>query len=300
MALRLPPVTTLRLFEAAARVKSFRLAAEEVHLTPSAVSHGIQTLETWLGTELFVRGPKGISLTRAGEAYYPDVEKALQIIVAATERLPGRRAGGDLSVSIAPTFVSRWLMPRLPRFVEQYPDLRLSLDSSQRHVDLAVDNVDLAIRIAAAPRPGADGEWIELIRHTLVPVCAPELKARLAGLAGADLFGNVALIHITNVSEDWSAWFAATGIEAPQTGGEIRVDTVGLGLDAATRGLGIVLGRQPLTDDAMESGELVALDAPVVQGATGYWLVGAPGAFARAEVKLFRDWLLAELGNTAS
>jgi DNA-binding transcriptional LysR family regulator len=298
MSIKLPPMTTLRLFEAAARLQSFRLAAEEVHLTPSAVSHGIQTLETWLGTELFLRGPKGISLTAVGEAYYPEVRRALSILAAATEQLPGRRAEGNLSASIAPTFASRWLMPRLHRFVEQYPDLRLSLDTSPRVVDFATSGVDLAIRMATSA--GRDGEWTELVAQTLVPVCSPALRARLSGLSGADIFGHAPLIHVTSVSEDWEAWFASAHMTPPTEGGDIRVDTIGLAVEAAVRGLGIVLGRRPLLDADIERGDLVPLDLPEVPGATSYWLVGRPGAFARGEVKLFRDWLLAELGTTAT
>src|SRR5579863_2964411 len=116
MAFRLPPLSSLRVFEAAARHNSFRKAADELNLTASAVSHGIQTLESWLGVELFHRNARGLRLTGAGEAYAPFVTQALSILAKATEQVPGRKATGTLSVSSAPTFASKILLPRLEKF----------------------------------------------------------------------------------------------------------------------------------------------------------------------------------------
>src|SRR5688572_17419887 len=121
MAFRLPPLNALRLFEAASRHLSFRLAAEELHVTPSAISHGVQVLEDWFGVPLFERETSGVKLTDAGAAYAPAVRQALEDLARATQELPGRKPSGALSVSVAPMFASKWLLPHLEKFTRKHP-----------------------------------------------------------------------------------------------------------------------------------------------------------------------------------
>jgi LysR family glycine cleavage system transcriptional activator len=171
-------MNTLRLFEAAARLGSFKQAAEEVNVTPSAVSHGLRTLEQWLGAELFYRDARGLTLTQAGKAYAVEVQRALTILAGATEGFPGRRKStGTLSVSVAPTFANRWLLPRLPKFTERHPSIRISIDTARRHVDFLTEGFDLAIRMAQAPR--SNESWTELVAESFVPVCSPHLMRRM-------------------------------------------------------------------------------------------------------------------------
>jgi len=298
MAFRLPPLSSLRVFEAAARHNSFRKAADELNLTASAVSHGIQTLESWLGVELFHRQSRGLRLTGAGEIYAPLVNRALSVLAKATDRLPGRKATGTLSVSSAPTFANKILLPRLERFAAQFPDIRVSINTSQRHVDLTLDDFDIAIRNTSAKKPGSN--WTLLAGETLVPVCSPGLKKRLGagGGSGGDALSGARLIHITSVSDDWNHWFRTSGMAVPASfNGELRVDTVQMGFDAAMRGLGVVLGRRPLVDDDIESGRLVPLVEQTIAGNAGYWLVTQQTDFQKPEVKLFKRWLLSELGT---
>ena len=171
MAFRLPPLSSLRVFEAAARHKSFRKAADELNLTASAVSHGIQTLENWLGVELFHRQSRGLRLTGAGEIYAPLVNQALSLIAKATEQLPGRKATGTLSLSSAPTFANKILLPRLEKFAAQHPDIRVTIDTSLRPVDLTLDDFDIAIRFSTTKKPAPN--WTLLAVETLLPVCSP-------------------------------------------------------------------------------------------------------------------------------
>jgi DNA-binding transcriptional LysR family regulator len=296
MAFRLPPLSSLRVFEAAARHASFRKAAEELNITASAVSHGIQTLEGWLGVELFRREARGLRLTPAGEAYAPQVNQALSILAKATEQLPGRKATGTLSVSSAPTFATRILLPRLEKFAARHPDIRVTIDTSARIVDLTLDQFDIAIRFLATKK-AAPG-WVLLAKETLVPVCAPGLKAQLGAATDAELLARAPLIHVTSaLSTDWGYWFAASGVEVPASiDGGLRVDSIQMGFDAATRGLGIVLGRHPLVDDDLDSGRLVPLARQAIASGSGYWLVSAEADFQKPEVKQFRRWLLGELG----
>jgi LysR family glycine cleavage system transcriptional activator len=292
MPLRLPPLNSLRLFEAAARQKSFKRAAEELHLTPSAVSHAVQTLEEWLGTELFHRGARGLTLTPVGADYADAVGRALILVATATEQLPGRRATGTLSISSAPTFANRWLLPRLARFTAQFPEIQVSLDTSHRQVEFPLDGIDLAIRLSADSRSNAT--WIHLVRESLVPVCSPALRSRLAG-RGDSIFADAPLIHVTAISEDWPQWFRSAGLAPPDREGGLRVDTLHTAWEAAAQGLGIALGRRPLVDHDLEQERLVEAAGPVVRSSLSYWLVGADRTFERPEIRAFRTWLMGEL-----
>jgi DNA-binding transcriptional LysR family regulator len=295
MAFRLPPLSSLRVFEAAARHNSFRKAADELNLTASAVSHGIQTLENWLGVELFYRESRGLRLTGAGEIYAPLVNQALSVLAKATEQLPGRKATGTLSVSSAPTFANKILLPRLEKFIAQFPDIRVTIDTSHRLVDLTLDDFDIAIRFTSTKKPASN--WTLLWVETLMPVCSPSLKEQFGTSSDASLLSRAPLIHVTSVSADWSHWFRATGMEVPSSiDSGLRVDRMQLALDAAKRGLGVVLGRSPLADDDIASGRLVPLVGQTIPSGSGYWLVTSQTEFQKPEVKLFRHWLLSEFG----
>ena len=294
MAFRLPPLSALRVFEAAARHNSFQKAASELNLTASAVSHAIQTLENWLGVALFHRGSRGLKLTAAGEAYAPMVNQALTILARATDRLPGRKASGTLAISSAPTFANKILLPLLDRFAAKFGDISVTIDTSRRRVDLTLDNFDIAIRFAPVNKPAPD--WTLLAAETLMPVCSPAFKKKLDRPLGPDVLSRVPLIHVTTASTDWVHWFAAAGMTAPasiDTG--LRVDTFQMGYDAAARGLGVVLGRSPLLDDEIASGRLVTLGGKTIASGDAYWLITPEAEFQKPEVKLFRNWLLAEL-----
>jgi DNA-binding transcriptional LysR family regulator len=299
MAFRLPPLSSLRVFEAAARHASFKKAADELNLTASAVSHGIQTLESWLGVELFHREARGLRLTSAGQKYAPLVNQALSLLANATDQLPGRKATGMLSVSSAPTFANKILLPRLDAFTAQHPNIRVTIDTSSHLVDLTLDGVDIAIRFSPTRKPPA--HWTLLAVETIVPVCSPALAAQLDAPLDVNLLSRAPLIHVTSASADWNHWFIAKGLEIPSSiEGGLRVDRMQMAFDAAIRGLGVVLGRRPLVDDDIESGRLVTLVAETIPSGSRYWLVTAQAEFQKPEVKAFRRWLLAELGRAAA
>ena len=290
MAMRLPPLNMLRIFEAAARRLSFRLAAEELCVTPSAVSHGIQSLEDWLGTPLFERGRRGLSLTDAGRAYYPAVRDALHMIVVATERVPGRRSSNQIRLSVSPTFGARVLLPRLARFRELHPDVHVLIDTNHRQVEFPRDGVDVAIRLGTGDWQGLAAE--HLMVEQLLPVSTHELKERYRDVT--DL-RELPLIHVTSVTQDWQAWSDTVGAGPVDSSRGLKVDTIQMATEAAVRGLGIALGRQPLIDQELDAKILVAFwDRPAVSQ-TAYWLVGLPDTMLRQEVRAFRSWLLDEL-----
>ncbi|AWJ88689.1 LysR family transcriptional regulator [Azospirillum baldaniorum] len=296
MAYRLPPLNTLRLFEAAGRHQSFKAAAEELHLTPSAVSHGIQTLEDWLGVELFLRGNRSLSLTPAGQTYLPRVRDALQSLALATESVPGRAPSGRLSVSAAPTFALRWLIPRLPAFQERHPAITVALDTAHRVVEFPRDGIDVGIRLGRGDWPGLAA--LKLMEEDLVPVAAPALAARIA--CPADL-ATVPLLHVADVSEDWTAWAEAAGLppSALDDGLKrgLRLDAIHMAVDAAVRGLGVIIGRRPTIDPELASGQLVEVMGPRLRAKSAYWLVTAQDSLRRPEVAAFRSWMRAEFAQ---
>lgn len=286
MRYRLPPLNSLRLFEASARLLSFKAAADELLLTPSAVSHGIQSLEEWLGAALFERTSRGIVLTPTGQGYYPVVRDALAALAAGSEQASARRGNRRLAISTAPTFAARWLLPRLPRFRERYPDIDVMIDTAQEHIDLSGTTADLAVRMGR-------GDWSGLIAdrlflEELVPVCAPELAARIAELADA------MLIHVTTTSEDWAFWAQVTGRSIPEAARGMRFDTIQMAFDAARQGLGVAIGRKPLVDADLQAGRLQELWPPAVTSTIGYWLVCSPARANEPAIAAFRQWMAEE------
>lgn len=298
MALRLPPLSTLRLFEAAGRLQSFKLAAAELAVTPSAISKGVQALEDWLGVPLFVRGTKRLTLTEAGSAYLPSIRQALGILAVASERVPGRPARRSLALSVAPAFGSRLLLPRLAAFRRLHPDIGLAIDTNRRQVDFPGDGVDLAIRMGTGDWP--DLEATHLLTERLVPVCSPDLLKTLGRIVDPlARLKAASLIHLATASDDWGTWLrgADLGMVDPQR--SLAVDTTDMAMDAASRSLGIAIGRLPFVQTELDAGKLVMFCDPVVVAKTGYWLVGLPDTMKRPEVGAFRRWLLSELKSTS-
>lgn len=294
MPLRLPPLPALRLFEAAGRLRSFKLAAAELGLTPSAVSHAIVGLEETLGTKLFVRGPRGLSLTAAGGDYLAYVGEALSLIAVGTQRLPSRRGDRAIAISCAPAFASRWLLPRLSTFTRRWPKVGVTIDTSRRHVGFPVDGFDFAVRMSRSPAGGLS--WVRLMTEELVPVCSPSYREKLLTSAGDVDFARATLIHVTTASEGWQSWLEARGVGDIDTKGGLRFDTVDLALGAATAGLGMAIGRRPLVDRELEAGDLVEAVTDAIPAETAYWLVSAPDGEGRPEVRDFRRWMLTEAG----
>jgi LysR family transcriptional regulator, glycine cleavage system transcriptional activator len=290
MPLRLPPLNALRFFEAAARHGSFKLAAAELNVTPSAVSHGIVALEETLGVALFVREPRRLSLTPAGQLYFPYIAEAFSLIALGTQRLPDGRTRRTVSVSCAPTLAVRWLVPRLHAFRAAWPDIDVSVDTSRRQVGFPLDGFDFGIRLSRGPVPGSD--WSRLFGERLVPVCSPAYRATLLDARGAPDWRRAALIHVDTASEDWQAWLDGAGVSDIDATGGLRFDTIQLALEAASTGMGVAIGRRPLVNADLDSGALVEACATVVTAKTAYWLVSAESADERQDLQAFKSWLL--------
>lgn len=286
MAYRFPPLDALLVFEAAGRHLSFKAAAHELSVTPSAVSHRIGLLEARLGVRLFVRARNALALSKAGAAYLPRVREALEILSSATRSLPGRRATGRLSVSVAPTFGARWLVPNLRHFGAKHPEIEVSIDTTYRQVEFLREGVDVGIRMGRGDWP--DLHAMRLANEELVPVCTPALAKKIR--TPADL-AKVTLLHVVNVSEDWDTWYGLAGTRPAGNARSLRFDTIHMATQAAARGLGVAMGRLPLVAEELAAGSLVQILGPPRRCSTAYWFVARRESLVRPEVVAFRNWL---------
>ena len=291
MAIRLPPLSGLRLFEAAARCGSFKLAAQELNLTPSALSHGIDALEHWLDVELFQRKARGAVLTAAGRQYLPYITEALSMIATGTLRLPSRTFESRLWISSAPLFAFRLLLPRLHKFREKYPRIVVTVDAKQEIVQLPSDQVDVAIRTCRDSVPKMSCDLIGRISYA--PVGAPAYVRDLCRGGRLD-WSRATLVHTTAAIEDWQMWCNQSRIDVWSTR-KLVVSNGQLALEAAASGLGLAVGRLPIINDDIAAGRLTIASDHVVPVPTGYWLVKPPGIETRREIVAFRNWLLEEM-----
>lgn len=293
MLARLPPLTTLRAFEAAARHGSFSRAAEEISVTHSAVSHQVRALERSLGTALFHRNGRRVVLTEAGRNFAARVGAALRDIGEAAQLLRrGDRDKNVLTITTLPSFAARWLMPRLGRFMEQHPKIDVNLHTSLALVDLERDGVDLAIRFGKGEWPGL--EAVKFLDDEMFPVASPRfnrgrLPARPAELAKFRL--------MRSDDEPWAPWFRAARVKIDEPRSHIFSDSAFL-IQSAVDGRGIALVRRSIAEDDLRAGRLVRIFDISAAAHGANYLVWPKGKLS-PNAALLRDWLL-EVRNVAA
>jgi LysR family transcriptional regulator, glycine cleavage system transcriptional activator len=289
------PLHALRAFEAAARHLSFAEAANELHLTPSAISHQIRQLEERLGRRLFERRHRGLELTPLGLMYFPLVRSAFEQLEQATALIGGmgidqRRT---LTISCTPSFAMSWLIARLPSFQAAHPEIEVRLDTSTRIVDFKRDGVDVGIRFGRGTWPGVVAE--RLFTETLFPVCAPALLAAKGGVAGPADITRFTLIHIMPYVDDWRLWLTAAGVSGIDPERGPRFDSSMPAYKAAEEGLGMAIGRGLVLEEALASGRLVAPFDIRLASRHAYYFACAEGAEEVHKIAMFRRWLLAQV-----
>ncbi|OLL30999.1 transcriptional regulator [Burkholderia sp. SRS-W-2-2016] len=287
---RLPPLGALRAFEAAARHLSFTHAAEELCVTQAAISHQVRLLEQWLGIRLFERKGHSLKLTAQAKAYVRDLGSALDLMLAATERVR-RRTDGPLRITVLPSFASRWLVPRLGRFLALHPEVDLRLTSSFSLWDGSGDNFDMGIRSGLGRWPGVKSDLIA--RETLSPLCSPAFARSAPPLKHpADLLG-VRLLH-DEPKAAWRVWFEHAGVVGADLDYGLKFDDASFVLQAALDGQGVALGRLTLAASDLQAGRLVQPFDIVIPNDYSYWLVYPRTVTDRADAMAFRSWVLAE------
>jgi len=295
MLRRLPPLNAVKTFEAAARTESFARAAEELRVTPAAVSHQVKALEATLGLKLFTRERQRLAITEAGREYLSVVRDALDRIALGTERLVARRKSGVLTVSTSPDFAAKWLVHRLGRLAESQPDLDLRVSATMHHVDFAGEDVDVAIRHGDGAWPGLDA--IRLCSERLFPVCSPKLVSGHRRISSpADLL-SFPLLRLGDWST-WMRWFEAAGVADPAPRGPV-LNRASMLVDAAVDGQGIALARTALAAADLINGRLIRPVEVSLPMPNTYWVVCPKVTSRTRKIAAFREWLLAEAAEDA-
>jgi LysR family glycine cleavage system transcriptional activator len=291
---RLPPLRSFRVLEAAARHQNYTRAADELHLTHSAVSHQIHALEETLGVRLFERSGRQMRATESGRQLAQDVRATLDALAAAVERVRGADSANSITVSVLPSFAAAWLVARLGGFLERHPQVELRLESTTALADFRNDGVDVAIRYGSGNYE--DLESVKLFDDEVFPTMSPKLRRSARIRVPADL-ARVPLLRIRN--QPWAPWFAAAGMTlAEPRRGPVFNDSE-LALQAAIQGQGVVLARGSLAAAKLRAGVLVAPFKQRIASPQTCYLVYPPQHARKPSVQLFRDWLIEELSATS-
>ncbi|MFO1038810.1 MAG: transcriptional regulator GcvA [Geminicoccaceae bacterium] len=301
MLTRLPPLNALRAFEAAARHTSFARAADELAVTPAAISQQVRQLEEDLGVQLFRRLPRGLMLTDAGRSCLPELAKAFHHLARAVEDVRAGSIDGRLVVSVIPSFAHRWLLPRLPTFCAAYPRIDLTISADMRNVDFANEDVDIGIRYGRGVYPGLDTSL--LLTETVFPVCAPVLLNGPKGIRRPEDLRHHTLLHDRQLSGQepslyWRQWLRDHGLaDIDADRGPGFTDSTML-TEAAVRGIGVAMGRSALVAEELEAGRLVRPFPDSRPADYAYFVVTPPGRSAGRRARAFLDWLAEEAARS--
>jgi LysR family transcriptional regulator, glycine cleavage system transcriptional activator len=296
MSRQLPPLNSLKAFEAAARSESFTRAADELCVTQGAVSHQVKLLEATLGIKLFNRERQRLVITDAGREYLNVVRDAFDRIADGTERILRHQNAGVLTVSTSPDFAAKWLVNRLGRFAEVYPGIDLRVSATMHHVDFVREEVDVAVR-------HGDGNWsgldaVRLCTEQLFPVCSPKLMGGRNRLAKPSDLLKTPLLHLDD-SKAWSQWFEAAGVVDAETSRGLTLNRASMLIDAAVDGQGVALARTTLAAWDLISCRLIRPFDVGLKVTRTYWIVCPKATSTKPKVATFRDWLLAEAADDA-
>ncbi|WP_233417127.1 transcriptional regulator GcvA [Halovulum marinum] len=299
----LPPLTGLRAFEAAARHLSFKAAAEELHVTPAAISQQVRALEEFVGQPLFRRLTRALALTEAGAAAAPVLTEGFARLAEAAARMRSRPAARDrvLTISAAPSFASKWLLPRLERFRARHPEYEIRIDASDSLTRFdGTEDVDLALRYGRGHygRLRAD----RLTGETAFPVCSPALASGTPPLRTPDDLCRHTLLHIAWTMQEpdapsWPMWLRAAGVTGIDSEAGLRFSIDSMAVQAALEGHGVALVTRSLVADDLAAGRLVRPFPPGERDRTSfaYFLVYPPETAEQPKIAAFRAWVLDEV-----
>jgi len=289
---RLPPLNSLRAFEAAARHMSIKRAAEELHVTPAAVTHQVKSLEDAVRIKMFHRHNRALELTAAGEELYPVLHDAFASITLALRNTMSKNVG-QLRLNTLPSFAQKWLAPRFIGFRELHPEINLQVTTSMSFVDFASEHVDAAIRIGKGNWPKLHATL--LIEDDLFPVCAPHLLEEPPGKNNPEIVANYPMLTTIRRPDDWHLWLKEAGVSWINHQNQITHDNSALAQELAAHGMGFAITRGVFAQADIEAGRLVEPFPNRVKSGMGHYFV-VPEAFAnRPEIKALRSWLLSEM-----
>lgn len=296
----MPPLNALRAFEVIARHLSFARAAEELHVTPAALSHQIKGLEDQLGVTLFHRRARSIELSDSGRLIYPGLHAAFETVHDTIGRLDRSRGDRVLVISATPGLTAKWLVPRLWKFLTQHPEIDTRLAASLAVADFTYDGVDVAIRLSNGKHPDLHVE--KLFDDAVLPVCSPRLIEQ--GLKSIDDLARFSLIHYDIPMSAphpplWSDWLKVAGASGVDPARGLRFNIADHALDAAVAAAGVSLSYKLIASDDVHTGRLVIPFGPELPiSERAYHFVCPQGRETQPKVKAFRDWLFAEMADT--
>ena len=296
----LPPLTALRAFEAVATRLSVKAAAEALSITPSALSHQLRILEEALGLKLFHRLNRRLLLTDAGQVYFSKIQPAFDTLRAATAEIAERGQAETLVVTAPASFAEIWLLPRLPRFLGDHPEVDLRIEATSRPVDYGREAVDVSIRYGTGPWPGLESH--RLVSERLVALCAPSLRDGPIPIRLPEDLSRHTLIHSDQRLTGWTAWLRTHGHKGMRGARNLRFSQSAHSLRAAVQGLGVVLENRIMAQAALASGDLVEpfADLAPVDDGVAYHLVAPPDRMAMPTVRALVEWLQAEAEGPAA
>ncbi|MFQ6005109.1 MAG: transcriptional regulator GcvA [Woeseia sp.] len=289
MPARLPPLTSLRAFEAAGRHLSFTKAATELTVTQAAISHQIKALEEHLGVALFIRLPRKLELTKEGKALLPVVSACFDQISDSVAALSRQTADGAITVRLAPSFAANWLSPRLEDFRRRHPDIELDLKHSNAAVDFEREDIDLAVTYGPGDWPGLVADPVLVL--DFFPVCCPACMEGDYPLTDIENLGHHTLLHDAD-HRNWTDWLSLAGLTDIDPKRGTVVDDTNVLIQAAINGLGVALGSSVFVKDHLESGRLVKPFDPVLHSDFAYYVVCPTRRLERLGVREFKKWLL--------
>ncbi|GAB7533681.1 transcriptional regulator GcvA [Pseudomonas sp. 3A(2025)] len=292
---QLPPLNALRVFEVVARHLNFRRAADELGVTQGAVAQQVRSLEAHLGIKLFERLPRGLGLTDAGRSYQASIRRAFELMVDATRML--RPEPLHLTLSVTPTFASKWLIPRLPNFTASHPRIDLRVLATERLSSFQNDAVDLAVRYGRPPfGPGLEAQW--LMEQRIVAVASPALIASVGDPACADNLTRYTLLH--DAHNFWPQLLAQVfGQPLLSASRNLRFNQTSLAIEAAIAGQGLALASGFFVQADIEAGRLVPVLDQALHLDAGFYLVAPRKARRQAPLDQVRQWLLAQAREVA-
>jgi LysR family transcriptional regulator, glycine cleavage system transcriptional activator len=282
---KLPFLNGIRAFEVAARSESFAKAADELHVTSAAVSRMVQLLEQRLDVPLFERKANRLALTAAGRAYQAGLTQLFDQLASLTAQITAMAGSRVLTIGVGPTFVARWLIPRLAEFQRREPEVEVRFATGGATVPYN-DEWTCGIRLGVGNWPGFVAE--PLFPADLRPVCSPETARRLR--TPADL-RDVTLLRVAHASDDWPSWFRAVGLAKIRAKGP-EFEYYGQALQAAADGVGVAMGISPYVDDDLKAGRLVAPFAQSVSKGEHWYLIYRESRQTEAPLQAFRAWII--------
>jgi len=299
-------LNALRAFESAARHSSYTRAAEELNVTPAAIGQLVRGLEDYLGMQLFHRAQSGVArldLTEQARAALPDLQAGFDLLQSGMERLKSSVSRASITVTVPPAFADKWLLGRVERFQNQYPQYDLLVDTNGRIVDFNTERVDVGIRYGAGRWPGLFAT--RLLGDTFFPICSPALLKGEHPLRGVDDLHHHALIHDVSMRQEkrfptWRSWLRQAGAKAKDINAErgLQINDSAAVIQAVIAGGGVALGRSVLVADDLAAGRVVRPFGDAQAFDFAYYIVGKEDKLNSAPVAAFRDWILAECSES--